>query len=37
MRDFGLERAARTEGEVDEQAGISPIHGGAKDRDLALG
>ena len=37
MRDFDLRRAARTEGGVDEQAGISPIHGGAEDRDLARG
>src|SRR4051812_36084939 len=37
MRDFDLRGAARTEGGVDEQAGISPIHGGAEDRDFARG
>jgi transposase len=37
MRDFDLRRAARTEGGVDEQAGISPIHGGAEDRDFTRG
>jgi hypothetical protein len=37
MRDFDLRREARTEGGVDEQAGISPIHGGAEDRDFTRG